>query len=149
MALQPCVKQILCSLSDSALRSVQSLIDGQVAILESQISIYQTQILQYDVISIPVVIAQQAAQAIVDNVRESAYLIPLGAIGDCVDLGNFNLNLQQSIDVSLSAADDFLFEAARLLSYSEELNAIVAELNDSIDQFNNISFVIEQCLSGE
>lgn len=146
--LAPCVKQILCSLSDSALRSVQGLIDGQVAILEAQIAVYQAQILQYDILGLPVQAAQAAAQQIVDEVKESAFLIPLNAISQCVDLGLFNLNLQQSIDVALSAANDFLFEATRLLSYSEELNYLVSELNNAIDQFTNISAVIDQCLAG-
>lgn len=146
--LNPCVKQILCSLSDSALRSVQALIDGQVAILEAQIAIYQAQILQYDILSLPIVASQQAAQAVVDKVKESAYLIPLNAISQCVDLGDFNLNLMQSIDVALSVTNDFLYEATRLLSYADELAYIVTELNNAIDQFTNISAVIDQCLAG-
>lgn len=146
--LNPCVKQILCSLSDSALRSVKALINGQISLIEAQITVYQTQILQYDLLSVPIEAAQQAAQAVVDEVRDSAFLIPLNAISGCVDLGSFNLNLQQSIDVALSSADDLLYEAKRLLSYSEELNAIVNELNAAIDQFGSISTIIDQCLSG-
>ena len=146
--LNPCVKQILCSLSDSALRSVKALINGQILLLETQITVYQAQILQYDILSVPVVAAQQAAQAVVSQVKESAFLIPLNAISQCVDLGSFNLNLQQSIDVALSSANDLLFEATRLLSYSDELNSIVDELNRSIDQFNSISTIIDQCLAG-
>lgn len=148
MALDPCVKQILCSLSDTALRSVQGLINGQIALLEAQIAIYQTQALQYDILTLPIVAAQQAAQAIVDDVRNSAFLIPLNAISQCADLGGFNQNLQQSIDVALSAANDFLFEATRLVSYRDELNALVAELNAIIDQFGDISSIIDQCLAG-
>lgn len=148
MALDPCVKQILCALSDSALRSVQGLIDGQVAILEAQIAVYQTQILQYDILSLPVVATQQALQQVVDEVKESAFLIPLNAISQCADLGKFNLNLQQSIDVALGATNDVLFELTRLLSYKEELNFLVSELNNAIDQFTNISAIIDQCLAG-
>jgi len=146
--LAPCVKQILCSLSDSALRSVKALINGQISLIEAQIVVYQTQILQYDILSIPVEAAQQVAQAVVDEVRGSAFLIPLNAINGCVDLGSFNINLQRSIDVALSSADDLLFEAKRLLSYTDELNALVAELNAAIDQFNLITTVIDGCLAG-
>lgn len=146
--LNPCVKQILCSLSDSALRSIQALIDGQVAILEAQIAVFQAQLLQYDILALPVVAVQQAANAVVQEVKESAYLIPLNLISQCVDLGFFNLNLQQSIDVALSTTNDLLFELTRLLSYRDELNAIVNELNAAIDQFTNISAIIDACLSG-
>jgi len=146
--LNPCVKQILCSLSDSALRSIQALIDGQVAILEAQIVVFQTQLLQYDILALPVQAVQQAANAVVEEVKQSAYLIPLNQISQCVDLGFFNLNLQQSIDVALSTTNDLLFELTRLLSYRDELNAIVNELNAAIDQFTNISTIIDACLSG-
>lgn len=146
--LSSCVKQILCSLSDSALRSIQTLIDGQIAILEAQIAVFQVQLLQYDILSLPIQASQQAANAVVQEVKESAFLIPLNQISQCVDLGIFNLNLQQSIDVALSTANDLLFEATRLLSYRDELNDIINELNTSIDQFTSISTIIDACLSG-
>ena len=146
MALNPCVKQILCGLSDATLRTLQSLINGQVAILQAQIVVYQTQLLQYDVLALPVEAARAAAQAVVDKVRNSAYLIPLNLISNCVDLGKFNLNLQQSIDVATAVADDYLYETTRLLSYRDDLNALIAELNAAVTQFTDISSVIDQCL---
>jgi hypothetical protein len=146
--LNPCVKQILCSLSDAALASIQALIDGQIALLQAQIIVFQTQLLQYDVLSIPIEIAKAAADAIIDEVKESAFLIPLQAISNCADLGDFNLNLQQSIDVATAALDDISYEATRLLSYKEELNAIVNELNNAISQFTDIRGIIDQCLAG-
>lgn len=146
--LDPCVKQILCSLSDAALRSIQILIDGQVALIQAQIVVFQTQILQYDVLGIPIQVAQQAAQAIVDDVKESISFLPLNAVAGCIDLGDFNLNLTQSIDVATSVANDFLNEATRLLSYGDELRGLVNDLNETIDQFTDISSVIDECLAG-
>ena len=146
--LDPCVKRIICSLSDVALRSIQALIDGQVAILQAQIVVYQAQILQYDILAIPVEAAAAVAQLVVDKVREAAYLIPLNLITECVDLGDFNLNLNQSIDVAVSTAEDAIFEATRLLSFRDELNAIVNELNNIIDQFTDIRSVIDECIAG-
>lgn len=147
--LNNCVKDILCTLSDSVLNSLQALIDGQVSILQSQIGVFQAQLLQYDVLAIPVQATQEAAQAVVDEVRSSAFLIPLNAISECVDLGNFNLNLSQSIDIAAADADAILGELNRLLSYREELNALINELNNAIDQFTAVSGIIDQCLSGE
>lgn len=146
--LNPCVKQILCTLGDAALRSVQGLIDGQTALVQAQIVQYQQQALQYDVLGIPVQAAQAAAQAIVDEVKSSIFLIPLNAIANCADLGDFNLGLTQTIDVANSAAEDFLGEATRLLSYGDELNALINDLNNIIDQFTDIRSVIDQCLAG-
>jgi hypothetical protein len=94
---------------------------------------------------IPVEATQAAANALIQQVRNSATLIPLNLITQCVDLGYFNLNLQQSIDVTLSAVNDTLYEITRLVSYKAELQAIVDALNASIDQFNAILNVIGSC----
>jgi hypothetical protein len=144
--LNPCVKKILCGLSSAALNALQSVIDGQVALIQAQIVVYQTQLLQYDVLAIPVEVAQQVAQSYIDKVRNSAILLPLNLITECVDLGNFNLNLQQSIDVALATADDLAYEATRLLSYRDDLNAIVQELNAALTQFTDIKTIIGECL---
>jgi hypothetical protein len=146
--LEECVKQILCMLSDAALRSLQALIDAQVALIQAQIVVIQTQLLQYDILALPVEAARAAAQMIVDKVKKSAYLIPLNLISECVDLGKFNLNLQQSIDAATAIADDYLAEATRLLSFRDDLNALVAELNAALTQFTNIRNVIDECLGG-
>ena len=147
MTLQPCVKEILCALSDSALSALKGIISSQVAILQAQIIVYQTQLLQYDILSIPIQATQIAANAVVQKVRGSVALIPLNVITQCVTLGNFNLNLQQSIDVALATVNDVLYEATRLLSYKEELQAIINELNAAIDQFNAITTIIDGCLT--
>jgi hypothetical protein len=128
------------------LRSLQALINGQITILQAQIVVYQTQLLQYDVLALPVEAAQTAAQAIVNRVKNAAHLIPLDLISGCPDLGKFNLSLQQSIDVATAVADDFLFEATRLLSYRDDLNALITELNAAITQFTDINNIIDQCL---
>jgi len=146
-SLNPCVKEILCGLSDAVLRTLQGIIDGQVAILQAQIVIIQTQILQYDILAIPVEITRAAAQAIIDTVRQSVALVPLNLISNCVDLGDFNLNLYQSLDVATAVVDDIAFEATRLLSFRDELNSLVNELNTAIDQFTDIRGVIDECLA--
>ena len=147
VTLAPCVQQILCALSNAALSALKSIISGQIALLKAQILVFQTQLLQYDVLAIPVEVVQAAANAVVNKVRGAASLVPLNIISQCVDLGNFNLNLQQSIDVALATANDVLFEATRLLSYKTELNAVVANLNAAIDQFNAINTIIDGCLA--
>jgi len=146
--LNQCVKQILCGLSDAVLRSLQALIDGQTALIQAQIVIIQTQLLQYDILALPVEAARATAQAVVDKVKKSAFLIPLNLISECVDLGLFNLNLQQSIDAATAVADDYLAEATRILSFRDDLNALVAELNSTLTQFTNIRNVIDECLGG-
>ena len=151
MALNPCVKAILCSLSSGLLIGLQSLIDGQIALIQIQITQYQTQLLQYDVLSIPIEASAALSQAFIDSVRSGAAVIPLSTIANagCSDLGDFNVNLNQVLDVITSASDDVVFEATRLLSYKEELNDIITALNNTTDQFTEINLLIDACLAGQ
>ena len=148
MALDQCVKSILCGLGDAALRSIQALINSQVALIQAQILIYQTQLLQFDILALPVEAAQAAVQSIVDEAREAAAIIPLNQISECVDLGEFNVNLNDALNLVLAGFDDITAEAISLLSYRDELNAIVEELNATITQFTDISGVIDECFAG-
>ena len=147
VTLAPCVQTIICALSHAALSALKNIINGQIAILEAQILVFQTQLLQYDILSIPVVAVQAAANAVINKVKGAANLVPLAAISNCVDLGDFNINLSQSIDIATSTANDILSEATRLLSYKTELAAIVQNLKAAIDQFTAILSVIDQCLA--
>ena len=148
MALNPCVKLILCALSGAALNALKSIINAQIAILEAQIVVFKTQLLQYDILAIPVEAVQAAANAVVSKVRSSAALVPLNVISQCADIGNFNLNLQQSITFALGTVNDVLGEATRLLSYKNELNALIALLENVINQFNEILDIIDECMAG-
>ena len=145
--LNPCVKEILCGLSDAVLRSMQTIIDGQVAILQASLVQIQAQILQYDVLAIPVEATRDAAQVVIDSVRQSVTLVPLNLISNCSELGDFNLNLSQSLDLATSVFDDVAFEATRLLSFRDELNSLVSEINGSIEQFTDIRAIMDQCLA--
>jgi len=143
--LNQCAQQILCGLSTAALQVIQTLINGQVAVLQSQITFYQTQLLQYDILAIPARAAQTTLQSVVNNVRNSVAVLPAQLVVDCVDLGQFNLNLQESIDVVLGVSEDNLFEIQRLLSFQDELQSQIDQLNSIITQYTQIQDVITIC----
>lgn len=145
MALNPCVRQILCSLSGTVLRSLNAIINTQIGVLQAQVLVFEAQLLQYDILAIPVQAAANVARETLTEVRNSALLIPLELIEDCLDLGLFNLNLQRSIDVVIAELDNLVGNLTRLLSFREELAAIIAELNGIIDQFQDILATIETC----
>jgi hypothetical protein len=148
MALDQCVKEIICTLSSAALSSLNVLIDGQKSLLQAQITQYQTQLLQYDLIAPAIQASRDAAQLIVDEARSITNFIPLNIIADCVDLGDFYVNISGGIDLAIAYADDLTFEATRLLSYRDELNAIISEFNETIDQLTDIQRIISECLAG-
>ncbi len=143
-----CVKKILCGLSSAVLKEIQILIDGQLAILESAITALQAQILQYDILSIPIKAANTVFQAGITKIKKASTLIPLNWSIDCVDLGDYNLNVQQTVDLAATTADELISELSRLLSYKEELNALFTDLTKALDQFTDISDIIDQCLAG-
>jgi len=144
-SLPPCVATILCGLSSAALNALQTIINGQIALLQAQIAIYQAQILQYDILAIPVEATRAAAQTILDKVKQSSTLIPINIIASCVPIGDFKVNLMESLNAATSAIDDVAFEAIRLLSFRDDLNAIVAQMNIMIVQFTDIRDVIKAC----
>ena len=145
MALNPCVQQILCALSGTVLGSLNRLIDTQIAALQTQILIIEAQILQYDILTLPLEAAASLARTQIQNIRNSALLVPLNLIAGCTDLGDFNLGLQKSIDNAVADLDSIVGDLTRVLSFKEELNATVAELNGIIDQFQDILATIETC----
>jgi len=145
--LNPCVKQILCGLSDAALKGIQALIDAQVALIRTQITMFQSQLLQYDILAIPVQAARDTAQALIDKVKSSEALIPLNVVSGCVPLGKFKVNLMDTMNSATSVLDDVAFEATRLLSFRTDLNAIINELNAALIQFTDIRAVIDECLT--
>ncbi len=147
MALEACVKQILCTLSDSALRKLQSIIDSQKALIQVQITAIQTQLIQYDIASKPVVMIKQAADLAIKEIQQTAGIIPLSMISGCGDLGDFNLNLKENMNTALQVYEDTAYELTRLLSYKEELNALVNDLNAMLDQYTEIRDIMDDCLA--
>ncbi len=147
--LQDCVKEILCGLSSAVLKQLKILIDGQIAILETAITALQAQILQYDILSKPIEAANIIFQAGITKVKKASTLIPLDLITDCVDLGDYNLNVQQTIDLASSTTNELTSELSRLLSFKEELNALVTDLTKAVKQFTDITDIIDRCLIGD
>ena len=145
MALNPCVAAILCGLSGAILNSLKSLIEVQIRFLQSQVAIAQAQLLQLDVAAIPLEIARNAANDILERARGVATLVPFGLIEGCIDLGDLNLDLVASLDFATAEFNDLVDELTQLLSYREEVAALVEELNELIGSFREIVLVIEAC----
>lgn len=143
--LNPCVRAVLCALSGTVLRSLNGLITVQIAQLEAQVLVFEAQLLQYDILAIPVQAAADIARSAISEVRNSALLIPIELIAGCFDLADFNQGLRRSLDFLTAELDSTLGNLTRLLSYRDELAAIVEELNGLIDQFQDIIGTIETC----
>jgi hypothetical protein len=145
MAVEACVKQILCALSSAVLGALTSLITAQKAVLEAQVIALEAQLLTLDVATVPLEIARSAALAIISRVRNTATLVPIELIAGCADLGDFNIDLVTAIDRATAELNDVVDDLNRLLSFKAELNLLVTELNRIIDQFGQIELAIQEC----
>ena len=143
--LNPCVKSILCALSTPVLNAIQGIISAQKAVLQTQIAAIQLQLLQYDLAALPIEAANAAAQTMLSQVKQVSTLVPLNMVAECLDLGTFNQNLVSSLDFVSAYASQMSFEAIEFLTYRDELNGIIAKMNNTIDQFDLVNDVIDQC----
>lgn len=145
MALDACVKQIICSLSAGVLGALDDAIDVQLAQLQGAVVAAQAQILKYDVLALPVQAANTAAQAALAQLKAFAGLVPSNLITGCTDMGNITIEMQRAIDGVAGPLNDYTQDLARLLSIREELNALVEEYNQIIDTLNQLKAVIAEC----
>jgi hypothetical protein len=143
--LHPCTRAILCALSGTVLRSLNGLITGQIIQLEAQVLFLETQLVQYDILALPVQAAADIARAALTEVRNSALLIPIEVIAGCFDLADFNQGLRRSLDFLTAELDSLVGNLTRMLSLRDELAAVIEELNGLIDQFQDILGTIETC----
>lgn len=147
MALNPCVKQILCALGQATLNALNTLIVAQIARIDAQIAVFKAQILALDVLILPLQAVKSIAEAAVQAARQSLGLVPLSLIAGCVDLGDFNINLVQTLEDKNAELQDTLTDINRKISIREDLNALVAELDAIREQFADIRVTIAECLT--
>jgi len=145
MALNPCVKQILCALSAPVLAALNAVISSQIALLRAQIVAAQAQLLALDITTAPLELARNIAQGLIDQAKAAATLVPFELIAECADLGDFNVNFVESLDALTADLNDIVDDLQRLLSFKEELQLLVNELEEVIEQFEGIQAVIEEC----
>lgn len=145
MALDPCVSSILCGLSASVLSALQSILATQRAVVLEQIGQAQAQLAIADVATLPVEGARAGAAAVLEQVRAAAQLVPLNLISGCTDLGDFNIGLNDSLAAANAELTDITDDLNALLSFKNELNAIIDNGNLLIAQFNAIEAVIQEC----
>jgi flagellin-like hook-associated protein FlgL len=140
-----CVREIVCSLSQPAIGLLNGILSTQITLLQSQVVAISAQLLTFDVLQAPVVVANAAAQTALQQVKEIVNIVPLNLIGQCADLGNVNLGLNRSIDGISAELEAITQDATRLLSFREELVSLQNELNATIDLFQAVQQVIATC----
>lgn len=145
MALDPCVRQILCALGQASLAAITPILDTQIAALTAQKAAIVAQLVALDVASLPVQAANSLAQGVLTQARSIANLVPLQFVSGCVDLGDLNVGVNTALDSISAEATTVAEDLTRLLSFSEELNALSEEIDELITLFEDIKQEIETC----
>ena len=143
--VEECVYTILCGLSASVRNALQNVITSLTASLNAQIVAYRSALLVYDVAVIPLELSRSILNGLLDIARSAATLVPLEIIEGCADLGDFNLDIVTSIDVITAELNDVIDDLNRILSFKDELEFLINELSAVLDNFNDISLVLEEC----
>ena len=145
MAVDACVKAILCPLGGAVLGALNGIISAQVAFLQAQVITITGQLLTLEVQLVPITVAQGLAASAVAAVRSAGNLVPVGVMAGCFDLGDMTLKLNASLDSSLAAVNRILNEANRSLSFKAELEALRDDINATIAKFQDIQLAISEC----
>ena len=145
MALNPCVKQILCALGNATLSSLNGLIQAQLLILDAKIIELDAELAVLDVLTFPLIALGAAAAEAVNAATASLSLVPLNLIAGCADLGDLNVNLTQILDDANADLQDYIVDINRKLSLKEELVALKDLLASIRQQFLDIQLTIAEC----
>jgi len=145
MALNPCVKQILCALGNATLSSLNGLIQAQLLILDAKIIELDAELAVLDVLTFPLTALGAAAAEAVNAATASLSLVPLNLIAGCADLGDLNVNLTQILDDANADLQDYIVDINRKLSLKEELVALKDLLASIRQQFLDIQLTIAEC----
>ena len=148
MALHPCVKSVLRTLTGPALRSLRSLITANISTLQVLKAQLQTRLTKLQVQLVPIAAGRDAALAVLEQSRGVASILPLDVIRDCTDLGDLNAQMAEGIGQATAAVQDFADDATRLLTIKANLTAEIAKLDTLITRLNEWVAAIDDVLAG-
>lgn len=143
--LPNCVEAVLCGLSASVRSAISALLQGYVTQLNIAIVALEAKLVYLDILTIP----PQALKAFVDQaiaeVKAGANLIPFSAIGQCIEVGNLNVAIQQNLDIVLSDANIISNDLSRMLSFKDEVTAEIAQLQATLNTYTQVIALINAC----
>jgi hypothetical protein len=147
MALDACVKSVLCTLSTPILSALRGTVQAQIAQVQSVLGILQARSLTLGIQLIPIELARDAANAVLQESQSIANLLPLSLIAGCGDLGRVRQNLNAAVEQATSGVNDLADDATRALSLKDETDAQIAELNAQLAEFNELVGTIDDCIA--
>ena len=145
MALNPCVKRIICPLGDAFIGAVNALITLFLAQIDAQIAAAQAALAVVEIQLTPIRVAAAAAQTVLNQARAASDIIPAGLAGDCLSLGEFVVDIRKTIETTIADIADFSRELQQMFSFQDELQALVDELNAIRDRYGDFQLELQAC----
>lgn len=145
MAVDACVKAILCPLGNAVLSALTGIISSQVVVLQGELISLGATLATLEVQLIPITITQGLANAALGTVTSIGNLVPIRLVANCTDLGDNLQDLNASIENTRARINQILNEANRSLSFKAEIEQQIAAINATIDRLNDLKAAIAEC----
>jgi hypothetical protein len=85
------------------------------------------------------------AEQTLTQLKAGASIIPLDLIGQCTDVSQLTLSIQQNIDLALSDINVIFNDITRLLSYKDDVEAAIEDLASVISVYTEVLGLLEIC----
>jgi len=145
MALDACVKRILCGLSAGARQALNIALSAIVLQNNTLIATLQARLAILNIRLLPAEALRAAATAALQQAREAARMLPLALLADCADLGDLNVRLLLVVDREAAGLIQIIDDLNRLLAVQNELSALIAQLGQLNELIAQLQDTIAEC----
>lgn len=145
MALNPCVKSIVCGLSTPVIAALDAIVQTYITAINAQLAVISAEIVKLDIALVPVNLSLSVAQSLLDQFDSITNLLPRASVEGCGDLGDIMVSIRGVSDGATAELEDFRQDAIRKLSLKSELTALQTTLNANKLQFEELQSVLRSC----
>jgi hypothetical protein len=145
MALDACVKNIVCALGANVISALNAILDAQKVVLTAQLDAIAAQLVIINIATVPVQIAKDAAQEVADAALSVTNLVPMQTMEGCEDIGQVLDDIRDTVEADLATVNNLLNDLNRKLSFKAELEAAQEFIQEKIDRINEFQLELEAC----
>ena len=148
MALNPCVREILCGLSGAVRTTLATIIEGYIAQLNAYRATLEAQLIYLDILTLPLQPLNALAQEALNQSKAGLNIVPLDLIGRCAGIGDLNNAISLNIDLAAASLNNITTDLNRLLSQSDEVRAVIAQVDTVISYYGEVLNEMDFCPEG-
>jgi len=130
-AFERCLVNTLLNLASAALQALKQLLQQELILVDAAINALMLQLLQYDVLGRAAKLLGDQIRKELDDVTQLLNGLPLGLLDkSCLEWAHLNDGINGFIQNEVRPPiEQILFEAERIASFQDELNAAKRELD--------------------